>query len=214
VLLWERSEGEHVRPSVGQHGGSAGNFSLSFSTTRACWAQTCSTPGWAKMVRTRVATRAWANFGTPVSRLRMSSASLPRGPEGRLHGVPETFANSLVVVWAYTPGLPVGRLSGPLSGSNPYTTRWDVNGRSELGNARRRFGLTKALGIAPYRQGISILQIRDSRSGWLPAWLPEGRFEELARVTTKPVSPGQIRWAVHGGPYSVGIQDIGDRQPS
>jgi hypothetical protein len=38
-----------------------------------------------------------------------------------------TFANWLVDCGPQTPGSPVQRLSGHLSGSDPYTTRWDVN---------------------------------------------------------------------------------------
>ncbi len=36
-------------------------------------------------------------------------------------------ANSLVVVWAYTPACSLRRLRANLSGSNPYTTPVDVN---------------------------------------------------------------------------------------
>ena len=44
---------------------------MSCSTTRACWAHTDAASGWAKIVRTKVATMVWAERGTRVSRLRM-----------------------------------------------------------------------------------------------------------------------------------------------
>src|SRR5436190_10237560 len=61
-----RSEATSVRRSA-----AAGNPLVSSSTTRACWALVEAASGWAKIVRTSVATRFWADLGTLVSRLRM-----------------------------------------------------------------------------------------------------------------------------------------------
>jgi len=67
-------------------------------------------------------------------------------------------ANSLVVVWAYTAGLPTGRPSGPLSGSDPYTTRWDVNG-SEVISEEFRDEIERVTGAALARKEFTIVKM-------------------------------------------------------
>ena len=74
MLLGEGSEGEHVGPSLGQEIGGVGKLLGELLDDPGMLGQTCSESGWAKIVRTKVATMAWADFGTLVSRLRMKWA--------------------------------------------------------------------------------------------------------------------------------------------
>ena len=48
---------------------------LSWPTTRPCWAHTLSWSGCSKMVRTRVATMPWDDFGTLVRTFRLKCRS-------------------------------------------------------------------------------------------------------------------------------------------
>jgi hypothetical protein len=71
VLFREGGDGQHVGGGVGEQFGGGGEAFGELSTTRVCWAHTDSASGWAKIVRTNVATIVWAERGTRVSRLRM-----------------------------------------------------------------------------------------------------------------------------------------------
>ena len=55
-------------PASARWAAAAGKRSASCSTTRSCWATTWAASGWAKIERTRVATKGWADLGTLVSR--------------------------------------------------------------------------------------------------------------------------------------------------
>jgi hypothetical protein len=68
---------------------------------------------------------------------QFNQSLLPCATSSRCCGWRQDLANSLVVSGSHTRGLPVQRLSGHLSGSNPYTTRWDVNDSSRCGWIRR-----------------------------------------------------------------------------
>jgi hypothetical protein len=65
-----RRQGGDLRLGVGSMAATSGS-DLAAARTRASWAATSSAEGWAKMVRTMVATKGWALFGTRASRLRM-----------------------------------------------------------------------------------------------------------------------------------------------
>ncbi len=65
-------EGQQVGLGVDEELGDGWELALELVETRANWACTWVTSDWAKTVRTRVATMAWAALGTRVNRLRMA----------------------------------------------------------------------------------------------------------------------------------------------
>jgi len=72
VLLREAGEGEQIgRGLFEQCRGASGKRVASWSTIRRCCSCTVAASGWPKIVRTIVATKLCALFGTRVSRLRM-----------------------------------------------------------------------------------------------------------------------------------------------